>query len=256
MQIKSGEITKFEEFSQFTNLKEFNQHMEMWMAEHKQEFSKGELIGLKRLVRFSAKIPGVCNAKIGTVLKAIHEEYHDNGISRSTFKRMILKAKELGILKVHETERKNGSQTSNLYVFNPFPCNEPPKQEKMNHPKETVIPSKTNIQEINNRQEEPLELDHTFTNDRVPQPFVQLVQYFFPHAKVIEEYWKMARISAYRNNLEKEPQQVLETAIQCFKQLVSKLKTAKVQKPIAYYYGILDKKFTELYFSDLYEMGF
>jgi N-acetylglutamate synthase-like GNAT family acetyltransferase len=92
---------------------------------------------LKRLVRFSAKVPGVCNAKIGTLLKAINEDYQGNGISRSTFKRMTIKAKELGILTIHETERKNGSQSSNLYSFNRFPQSEPPKAEKLNYPKET-----------------------------------------------------------------------------------------------------------------------
>ncbi|WP_253701147.1 hypothetical protein [Bacillus sp. FJAT-29814] len=116
MSIKSGKIEGFEEYSQFANLTDFNHNMEMWLLEQKNHFSKGELMGLKRLVRFAAKIPGVCNTKIGTILKAIHEEYHDNGISRSTFKRMVLKAKEIGILTVHETERKNGSQSSNLYV--------------------------------------------------------------------------------------------------------------------------------------------
>src|SRR4051812_7163738 len=92
MNLKSGQIQQFEEYSQFKSLKEFNNHMEMWLVEYKQEFTKGEVVGLKRLVRFSAKVPGVCNAKIGTMLKAIHEEYHDHGISRSTFKRMIQKA--------------------------------------------------------------------------------------------------------------------------------------------------------------------
>ncbi|MGG1397308.1 hypothetical protein ABE288_05680 [Bacillus salipaludis] len=130
MNLKSGQIQRFAEYSQFENLKEFNNHMEMWLVEHKQEFTKGELVGLKRLVRFSAKIPGVCNAKIGTMLKAIHEEYHDHGISRSTFKRMIQKTSKLGILTVYETERKNGSQSSNLYIFNRFPQNEPPKQQE------------------------------------------------------------------------------------------------------------------------------
>src|SRR3954468_16727943 len=133
MNLKSGAIEQFEQYSQFQSLTEFNHHMEMWLAEYKGEFSKGELVGLKRLVRFAAKIPGVCNAKIGTILKAIHEEYHDNGISRSTFKRMIGKAKALGMITVYEMERKNGSQSSNLYVFNRFPQSEPPKQEKMNH---------------------------------------------------------------------------------------------------------------------------
>jgi N-acetylglutamate synthase-like GNAT family acetyltransferase len=229
----------------------------MWLVDCKQEFSKGELVGLKRLVRFAAKIPGVCNAKIGTILKAINEEYNDNGISRSTFKRMILKAKELGMKTVHETERKNGSQSSNLYIFNRFPMNELPKQEEMNHLKETIIPSKTNKQKITKRTEEPLELDHTFVSDRVPQPFVQLVKYFYPEAKTIEEYWKMAQIAAYRNNREKETAQVLETAIHSFKQLISKIKSTKiVKKPISYFYGILDKKFDELFWVEMYESGF
>jgi hypothetical protein len=256
MNLKSGQINRFEEFSQFTNLIEFNHHMEMWLAAVKHDFTKGEFVGLKRLVRFSAKIPGVCNAKIGTVLKKINEDYNDNGISRSTFKRMILKAKELGIITIHETERKNGSQSSNLYVFNCFPSNEPPKQEKMDHPNKTNNLSKTNKQKIIKRIEEPSELDYTFTSDRVPVPFVRLVKCFYPEAKLIEEFWRMTQIAAYRNNREKETEQVLTTAIQSFKQLISKLKSTKtVKKPIAYFYGILDKKFEELYFEELFEMG-
>jgi hypothetical protein len=114
---KSVRIEQYESFSFFTSLTEFNTHMEMWLAVCKHKFSKSELVGFKRLVRFAAKIPGVCNAKIGTVLKAIHDEYEGNGISRSTIKRMIQKAIGLGILTVHETERKNGSQSSNLYYL-------------------------------------------------------------------------------------------------------------------------------------------
>jgi N-acetylglutamate synthase-like GNAT family acetyltransferase len=143
MNLKSGRIEGFEGYSQFKSVKEFNTHVEMWLAVKKQEFSKGELIGLKRLVRFSVKVPGVSNAKIGTLLKAINEEYQGNGISRSTFKRMILKAKELGILTIHETTRKNGSQSSNLYSFNRFPQSEPPKAKKLNQPKETINLLKT-----------------------------------------------------------------------------------------------------------------
>ncbi|MCM2535852.1 hypothetical protein NDK43_30675 [Neobacillus pocheonensis] len=254
MNLKSGKIERFEEFSQFTNLKEFNHHMEMWMAAKKHDFTKGELVGLKRLVRFSAKIPGVCNAKIGTVLKAIHDEYNDNGISRSTFKRMIQKAIALGMMTVYETERKNGSQTSNLYVFTRFPANEPPKEDNLDHPK-TSNPSKTKNQKINKRTEEPSDLDYTYVSDRVPQPFVQLVKYFFSEAKTIEEYWKMTQIAAYRNNYEKETGKVLDIAIAAFKQLIRKLKkNQKVRNPIAYFYGVLDQKFEELFVKELVEM--
>jgi hypothetical protein len=125
----------------------------------------------------------------------------------------------------------------------------------MTHPKETSNLSKTKKQENKKRQEEPSVLDHTFVNDKVPQPFVQLVHYFFSEAKTIEEYWHMTKMAAYRNNMENEMEDVLDIAIQSFKQLIRKLKlTRKVTKPIAYFYGILDKKLTKFYYSRLDEM--
>jgi hypothetical protein len=255
MNIKSGKIEGFEHYSQFTILKEFNTNLEMWLVECKDQFSKGELVGLKRLARFSAKILGVCNAKIGTVLKAIHDEFNGNGISRSTFKRMVQKAIKLGILSVFETERKNGSQSSNLYVFNRFPSNELPKKEKVNRHNKTINLSETNKQ-ITKRTDEPFKLDHTFVSDRVPSSFVHLLKYFFQKANIIEEFWHMTKVAAYKNNREKEPDQVLETAIHSFKQLISKMKSKKLRNPIAYYYGIIERKFQELYFQELFEMGF
>lgn len=267
MNLKNGCIEQFETYSQFSSLKEFNTHMEMWLAVHKDDFSKGERVGLKRLVRFAAKIPGVCNAKIGTVLKAIHDEHNGNGISRSTFKRMIQKAIGLGLLTVLETGRKNGSQSSNLYVFQPFPRSEPPKEDQLNHLNKTSYPSKTNHIKSKERNEmdstEPIEnmnlinkpLDYTYTSDRVPYSFSQVVRYFFKEAKQIEEFWRMTQIAAYRNNSESRSD-LVHIAVHSFKQMISKLKKGTLQKPIAYYYGILHKKFEELYFEELYELGF
>jgi len=285
MTIKSGVIEGFEQYSQFATLGEFNNHLEMWMVEYKKEFTKGELVGLKRLARFAAKVPGVCNAKIGTVLKAIHEEYKDMGISRSTFKRMIIKAKNLGIFTVYETERKNGSQSSNLYVFNRFNNNnEPPKREILDHHNKTISLLKTNIKKNNKREQtapteqkaQSLETttrpdktidaatgakkapeDHLFVSDRIPKPFVELVKYFFPAAKAIEEFWRMTTISAYRNNLENEEETLLAVSLDSIKQLVRKLKQkTPVKNPIAYYTGILNKKVQEIYFGQLFDMGF
>ncbi len=257
MNLKSGNIKQFQSFSQFNNLEEFNTHIEMWMSVHKDKLSKGELVGLKRLIRFAAKVPGVCNAKIGTVLKAIHEEFNGNGISRSTFKRMIAKATNLGIMTVHETERKNGSQSSNLYVFNRFPNSEPPKKEKLDSPIKTSNLSKTTIKNNKKRNVDDTCLDHTYTSDRVPNDFVQVVKYFFPDAKSIEEFWRMTSIAAYRHNRVNHREKVLSIAIQSMKQLIRKMKTAaKVIKPLAYYYRILDKKLQELYFEEIEEMDF
>ncbi|MGV2942525.1 hypothetical protein AB5I83_23480 [Mesobacillus sp. LC4] len=260
MTIKSGVIEGFEGYSQFGSLEEFNRHLEMWLAVHKYDFSKGELVGLKRLARFAAKIPGVSNAKIGTVLKAIHEEYNELGISRSTFKRMIIKASNLGIFTVYETERKNGSQSSNLFVFNRFPNGEPPKKEKMNHHNKTIILSETKTIKNNKREEisntkEPA--DHLFVSDRIPKPFVDLAKFFFPQAKTIEEFWRMTAIAAYKNNQENETDTILSVSMDSFKQLIRKMKTTiKVKNPLAYYTGILNKKFQEVYFAELFDLGF
>jgi hypothetical protein len=279
MTIKSGVVEGFEGYSQFTSLGEFNNHLEMWMVEHKKDFTKGELIGLKRLARFAAKVSGVANAKIGTVLKAIYEEYGEMGmISRSTFKRVIIKASKLGIFTVYETERKNGSQSSNLYVFNRFPMKELPNEEKLDHHNKTIIPSKTNIKKNNKREYNPVNEiptdsakrvlatqpasftenapeDHLFVRDRIPKPFTELVKYFFPTAKAIEEFWRMTMISAFRHNYENESKTLLTVSLDSFKQLVRKLKsTATVKNPIAYYTGILNKKFQEVYFGELFEM--
>jgi hypothetical protein len=48
--LKLGRIKGFERYSQVKGMQEFKMHMEKWLAVKKQEFSKGELVGLKRLV--------------------------------------------------------------------------------------------------------------------------------------------------------------------------------------------------------------
>ncbi|MCM3693224.1 hypothetical protein [Neobacillus niacini] len=256
MSIKSSNTREFKQFSQFSSLQEFNHHMEMWLVEHKHDFTKGELVGLKRLVRFAAKIPGVCNAKIGTLLKSIHDHYQDNGISRSTFKRMILKAKAFGIITVFETERKNGSQSSNLYQFNRFPSNELPKEEKMNHQNKTSNLIKINNQKINKRCEEPSTLDYSYVNSRVPQPFIELVKCFFSDAKTIEEFWKMVQIATFRFDCTNDTEGTLDISIQAFRQLIRKIKmTNLVKNPIAYFYGILTNKFMKIYLEKIAALG-
>jgi hypothetical protein len=120
--IKASTIESYEGYSQFNNVEEFHEHVALWLELLKSEFTKSEQIGFKRLVLFAEKLPGVCYAKIGTMLKSIYEERGELGmISRASFKRMVQKAIKLGLITVYETVRKNGSQSSNLYVFNRYP---------------------------------------------------------------------------------------------------------------------------------------
>jgi hypothetical protein len=173
---------------------------------------------------------------------------------------------------VYETARKNGSQSSNLYVFNRFPMNELPDGDQLGHQYKTINPSETNIKKNNKREEkaaeeqsskiQPVKVvteqapeEHLFVSDRVPSGFVNLVKYFFPAAKTIEEFWRMSMVAAYRNNYEEDTDLLLFVSLDSFKQLVRKLKSkVEVKNPIAYFTGILNKKFQEHYFEELYEM--
>ncbi|MFB8424058.1 hypothetical protein ACFC4S_18800 [Priestia megaterium] len=81
--MKSGNIEQFKHLSNFNDIKEFNNHIEQWMVDFKRQFTKGELIGLKRLTRYSCKYAGISNAKIQTIVSATHN--NEIGISSSTF---------------------------------------------------------------------------------------------------------------------------------------------------------------------------
>jgi hypothetical protein len=253
--MQQGNIESFKHLSQFKDIKDFNNNIEQWMIDMKSKFTKSELIALKRLIRFSAKVAGICNAKIGTLVAATHDN-NGVGISRSTFKRMIVKAKELGLLMVNDAVRKNGSKSSNIYVFNRFCVQaEPSETGKMNRP-QTNHPSKTN-NKINNKrntgascnESENKVLDASFVSERVPAEFTNLVKCFFDDAKEIEEYWKLVSISAYKN---KVTDNIVDTAIQSFKVLVRKIKLSTVTNIYGFFYGILNKKFKAIQVKEMF----
>ena len=115
--LKSGALEEFKAFSQFQSNGEFRHHMAKWMIDGENIFTKGEWVGFHLLAGFSEKVPGICHLPIAEMVGAFQENDHDYKISRDTFKRMIKKARVHGILTVYETVRENGSQASNLHVF-------------------------------------------------------------------------------------------------------------------------------------------
>lgn len=262
MKNKSGRIENFKEYSQFKSLKEFNSHIEQWMVEYKHLFTKSERVALKRLVRYSAKYFGVCNAKIGTILKAINNFANGFGVSRSTFERMLNKAKEFGLLTVKPTIKPKGGKGHNVYVFNTIDVlkerkltycesNESPTTSKAEEDileRETSNLTKTSKQIINKRLDT---LDYTFTLEYVPKQFRDLVKCFFDDAKVIEEYWKMVKIDVYyiKDTFNLDDETILYTAVHSFKQMINKLKKGKVNNPIAYFKGVFKRKIDNLYLS-------
>ena len=250
--MKQGNIEQFKGMSQFKDIQDFNNNIEQWMVEIKTKFSKSELIGLKRLIRFCAKIPGVCNAKIATIVSATHEL--DSGISRSTFKRMVVKAKFLGLLNVQETERKNGSKSSNVYAFNRF-CsqNEPSKEQQLNHPK-------TSNSQTNNIQDKEIRTEESVCNDQskeislfVNKSFAKYATYFFPSDQ-IEDLFRISYIHSKLFNL---PSNELETASnEALRVLVLKIKKGKVKSVNGYFNGIVRKVIKKYQIKNLFNEVF
>lgn len=243
--MKAGNIANFSHLSQFRDLKDFNNNVEQWMIDIKQEFTKSELIALKRLVRFAAKVPGICNAKIQTIVAATHND--TIGISRSTFERMLRKAKALGFIEVHNTS-KRGYQAHNVYVFTLYPTKEVVQSENIDVPNKTVNPPESINLLINKRIDGTL--DHTYVSNRVPKRFTELVRCFFDDATIIEEYYRMYRISTYWLETVYDSDVLLSIGLDSFKQIIRTLKRNRVRKnPYAYYYGVLQRKLDELYYE-------
>lgn len=275
--MKQSNIENFREYCQFTSLKDLNNNVEMFLADHKSELSKGEYIAFRRLTKFmGGKVYGICNAKIGTIVSATHEKNDMGGISRSTFKRMKLKLKDMGLLSVFPLERQNGSKSSNLYVLNRYDAivslsttHEPSEPVKV-EPSITSNLSKTNnIKDINKRKEsEPVSnsfesdvkntaLDHTYCSSKIPKKFVDLVKIFnnFPNNfKIIERFWSKVEMVAWKFCWENEHETKLEVALDSYKQLIRKQKVSNVRDTFGYFYGILNKKFNDAFYDYAYSL--
>src|SRR5699024_7807695 len=226
--------------SNFTSLKDFNNNIEKHLADIKQEFSTKELIVLKRLVRFSAKVYGVSNISIKKLLKAILK--HDNvEVSEATFHRAKRKSIKLGLLEVHSCLRDNKSQSSNLYVFLPYKTTHdtPRKDDKgaevaTSQPSDKVVV--TPLNEANNitktnkkdtRKDNKENLDSSFVSPNVPKELVSIVKSFFNKADEIYSIYSrlqkatIASPETVRDNLEEY--------ISTFKQSIYRLKKGHIR---------------------------
>lgn len=244
-------IQNFKEYSQFKSLKDFNNNIEQWMIEYKQQFTPSELIALKRLIRYSAKIYGVANAKINTILDSINEKSNGYGISRSTFKRMIIKAKRIGLLEVKETVRHNMSQSSNLYIFQRFNTIEPPRTEgeqvetaseqqkdfsQLNHPK-----TSNNIFKTSNINTTSLDdLDHTYLPSFIDSSFIDSARPFFT-AKKIYELWLRVLIAYKKSNVSRPLAEVIGAVNKAFKETVFLYKQGRIKTSFkGYFYRLCE----------------
>lgn len=262
--IHSGYIDNYKDYSNFTSIKDFNNNIEMFLAENKDSFTKGEYIAFKFLTKYCCKVIGVANGKIGTLLSSMYKKFGEMAVSRSTFIRMVKKAAELGILTVHETFRAKGGQGHNLYQFNRYDV---PKDRKLTHRNNPEIPTDSKPEEPKSNNETnnlfntnihynnkriTTELDHTYTNDYVPKPFTNLIKCFFDDAKTIEEYWRMAKVCSYDYKHMYNDADIIPVAIDAFKQMIRRLKLGRAKKPIALYTAIFKAKINDMFNNDIF----
>ena len=268
--LKMKDVTAFKHLSNFTTIKDFNNNMEQILLDHKKSFTKSELIGLKQLLRFCAKVKGVATARICKIVSATFAD-GKMGISRKTFERMLAKAIKLGIITVKNGERENGSQTSNIYVFNryetvkkhaeqrsqqPLEDNgivsesatiDAPKPRKLTHLKAIVLSKPLIFKFLKTRKENRVSniinkvtFDHTFTAEYVPTDFRDFAKCYYDDAEQIEKLWKRVVIAGKKHGID-DTATLVTIGIESLK--VMKRKMKHVRKDVTgYYYGILKKK--------------
>ncbi|OLO42382.1 hypothetical protein BTR23_03955 [Alkalihalophilus pseudofirmus] len=260
--MKSGCIDHFAHLSEFNSVKQFNETIKKVREQHEHHFTKGEKIALLTLIQYSVKIPGICNARICKLVQAA--QANNGEISRSTFERMLRKAKSLGILSIHHTTRQKGGYSHNVYVFHSFdgaqgqqltdrPTAKTPV--KSSHPalekapKASLLKTKEH-KDKDLRQSSKLDseitleqLDHTFVPSYVPTPFVKTVKPFFNRAKDICSLWDRTTM-AYRSMKFAQPiETLLPTIIQAFKETIYKYKQNYIKTSfIQYFYGTVAGK--------------
>lgn len=257
----TGKIEKFKSLSQFKSLKEFNNNIEKWMCDYKSEFTKGEMIAFNRLKRYAAKVYGVANVSINKLSEA-SKELDGAGVSRSTIKRMLIKAKKLGIITVHETERNDKSQSSNVYVFNIYKVVsvlstiEPPSEqvEEREHATEQDLIEK----QLNHHKTKQIIKTNKIIDIRkdnvikgIPIEFQNWIKTYGYSGKQVVEFWKSVTYSTKYLNYYNEDAKI-QLGIKAFKQMIINLKLGyKPKKSVYAYYhgvlnGILDAEYAEI----------
>lgn len=266
--MRAGNIKQFTRFSQFTNVREFNEHKKRFIDENPQLFTKSEFMAFELLSQYSVVVPGVANAKIDTLVE--RSSAKGAGVSRASIIRMLRKAKKAGILTIHKTYRSGGGFAHNVFVFNRFdpppeteviqraedetPCDSRDEQTKYetetinllkNHQDQKINIRKESVS-TNTTPDDPSlkDLDETFTPDNVPKEFIQTVKPFYNRAIEIYKFWQKARLAYNKYNFDMPLEFMIPVVIDAFKTTVFHYKHRKINTTfVQYFYGTLKGMF-------------
>ncbi|WP_368504168.1 hypothetical protein AB3N04_19250 [Alkalihalophilus sp. As8PL] len=251
--MNSGHIEQYKHLCQFDSVTSFNQAIDHHLSLHKERFTKAERVALDRLIRYSVKHHGICNARVSKLVQATHQK--ERGISRASFDRMLKKAKELKILTIHHTIRAKGGFSHCVYVFEAF--DKPSEEKLINRPqaKKTdparITPSnsaskalfkdkaKNQNRIIRTKDEQTTNLSSNLFD--IPSRFVTLLQAFEDlEENFTYKLWGTAKSVYNRMQLDNPIEDYLLTIIQAFKETIKKYKHGRIDKGLRhYYYGTL-----------------
>ncbi|MED1603632.1 hypothetical protein [Alkalihalophilus marmarensis] len=250
--MQSGHIEQFTHLSHFQSTKEFNEAITVHFKRHLHQFTKAETIALNRLIRYSVKYHGVCNAKAAKIVQATHT--NQPGISRSTFERMLVKARTFGIIKIHHTIRKGGGYSHCVYAFQPpeepegeqlkerLHTEKPyaPTPQAMKTPPKAFIKHKAikQVQEPSHTSTTASSID-SILHSTIPERFVNVTEPFTILAPQFTERLWYSALSAYKQTGRIAPvEDSLPLMIQAFKVTIAKYKHNHIETTIfQYFYG-------------------
>ncbi|MGR9049223.1 hypothetical protein ACQ4XT_11390 [Halobacillus faecis] len=225
-----GKVEQFKSFSQFDSLKDFNNNIEQWLLEYKHDFTKKELVCLKRLYRFCSKVFGVSTISINKLLAAI-EEKDQVKVSEATFHRFKRKAIKLGLLSVHATKRVNDSQSSNVWIFNKYdtPCETEKAIEQQTEKQEKTSPKTSKLFKTTKHKRERKELTHEYVSSNVPESLVNAIKSHFNDAETIYKVWHRLSIVCRKQSSETLKYDYIDEFVKTYREVIGRHKQNKIK---------------------------
>ncbi|MDV2884867.1 hypothetical protein RYX45_06730 [Alkalihalophilus pseudofirmus] len=224
-------VTKenYKQLSPFQTDDHFKKEVRQHLAFYTECFTTSERIALNQLIRTSIPHRGVAVSTVCKMLAAAHAS--GNPVSRSTFERMLVKARKLGIITMHHTIRETGGYHHSIYIFQQFTSSE-------KSPIQLTTPIL--LKKVN-------PVSQKTVHPSVPQEFTKATAPFTDWEPNLSfKLWSIAEASFKRMKFTDSIENHLPLIIQTFKQVIQQSKKQKIQSTIySYFYGTLLAKLAE-----------
>jgi hypothetical protein len=237
--MQQSNIETFQSLSQFKSVKDLNNNIESFLSIHKKDFTRGELYCMKTLLRFSVRCFGLSNISINKLLQAVSDKFKK--VSEATFHRFKRKAIKLGILAVKTLYRGNGSQSSNLWIWQRYIQNDTP-EEVIGEKKSHINPQSLKTEMTSLQTSTPFKTNNhktIHTPSWINEDFYNAAKPYFD-GKTIEELWRISFIHSRINNLQSN--HLILASMNSLKVLVRKMKRTFISNPMGYFNGVCSNR--------------